>query len=371
MTRLLHVADLHQGLVPKDDPTDPGTGLPSSLVSVARCWHRACEIAEDRRVDLVVIAGDVFHGRNPDAASLNLFEAGLRRLEGAGIPVVLIAGNHDGARVPGQQSVLEIFHDPPSVYVSVRPEILDVDGLRLATLPWVSRQGLMANRPGISRQDAEHAVVDGLCAVVGQLRAEGADVLTGHWPVQGAVLGNERDISIVPEPVIPSAELEGPWRYVAMGHIHKAQALAQGFGAYSGSIDRMNFGEEDEEKVAFEVDLDLGVSGAHELPARRFLTLSATDQEWDPALWPEAIIRVQDCDPAAASEIRRALLAGGAQLVRIQPRVEREHRPRAETVTEALSETEALEEFLRLRGVVEEERPALRDMAKQLMEPTE
>lgn len=395
MTRLLHTADLHQGLVTHSRP-DPTTGLPSALLSTARCWHRACEIAADQGVDVAVLAGDTFHTPNPDASSLNLFADGLRVLEENGIPILIVAGNHDRAAHPSRPSIVELFRDPPGVHVSVRPEIVEIEGVRFATLPSVSRHLLMANRPGISREEADQAVVDGLCRVIDQFRREGADVLVGHWPVQGAVLGNERDIAIISEPVIPLGELEGPWAWVAMGHIHREQGLrvprpdpvgSALIGAYPGSVDRMNFGEESERKVALEVALEGqgadSIPTAHELPARRFVTLSPTEPdlsrflEEDPPEIEGAIVRVrmrvseEDASGLDKARVQRRLYDLGADLAVLELAVARGDRRRAEGVTEALDAADAFDEWLRVKDVPEEDRPALRDLAKRIMEGAE
>ncbi|HXF72139.1 MAG TPA: exonuclease SbcCD subunit D [Actinomycetota bacterium] len=388
--RILHVADLHQGLMTHSRP-DPSTGLPSRLLDVARCWRRACEIAADRGVDLVVVAGDAFHGPNPDAASIVLFDQGLRMLQDAGIPAVLIAGNHDRAPHPNQPAVLELFHDPPLVQVATRPRVLEAEGIRIGCLPSVSLHQLMASRPGLGRAELVRAARDALVAVLGELRAQTPDLLTLHWSVEGAVLGSERDVAIVgdAEPVIPRAELEGPWAYVAAGHIHRAQPIGE-LGWYPGSVDRMNFGEEAEEKVALEVEVDgEGIRvQRHPLPARAFVTLDLAGPEalellasgvlsWEREAGRSlegAIVRVRvpvpedrarDVDRAA---IERALFSLGAEQVLLRLDVRREARPRAEGITEALAAVDAFEEWLAFAGIPEEERPALRELAKRLEE---
>lgn len=370
MTRILHVADTHFGMVTHSRP-DPKTGLPSRLLDVARCWDAAVDIALDREVDAVIVAGDVFHSPSPDAASLNLFAKGLRELQRVKTPTLLIAGNHDRAPHPNQRSVLELFRWS-AVHVATEPKVVELGDIRVACLPSVSRHQLMALYPELSRSEADERLVELLVRIVGELRSFQPHVLTGHWPVQGAILGNEKDIAIVPEPVIPLAELEGPWSYVALGHIHKRQTLVAGetVVAYSGSIDRMNFGEEHEDKAAVEVDLDTKTIQPYKLPARRFMALNFHDQGdegWDVE---GAIVRVQDVPAEEAPQLAKLLYAGGAHVVRIETRVNHVIAPRSERLTEALGPMDALEEFLAVRDVAEEDRPALRDLAKQLMEET-
>lgn len=372
----MHLADCHLGLV-THSRTDPTTGLPSRLLDVAKSWKRAVEIGVDHAVDAIVVAGDTFHSRNPDAASLNLFADGLRAA--GDIPVLIIDGNHDAN---GENSVIRLFHDPPNVYAVTRPEVVEIEGIRFGCVPWVGRKRLMASRPGITRAEADNAVVDALIRIIADMRSQDVDVLVGHWSVQGSVLGAEQDVSaLVQEPVIPLADMEGPWGYAAWGHIHKRQDLSAGdtLVAYSGSIERVSFSEENEPKVALEVDLEpsdpAGEVEEIQLPARRFVTLG----EVVPGLSREvdlegAIVRVKNTlspEEAASfdhSKLERELYELGAHQVLIQTQVQREVHARAEKVTEELGPADALEEWMQAEKVTEEERPALRDAAKQLME---
>jgi DNA repair exonuclease SbcCD nuclease subunit len=265
------------------------------------------------------------------------------------------------------------------VHVRARPDVVDVDGLRIACLPWASRAQLTANSPGISRGAAVEAQTEALERVLDDLRARGADILTAHWSVQGAVLGSEADIAIVgeSEPVLPLSSLEGPWLYAALGHIHGQQSgrVGQTAWAYSGSIDRMNFGEEKEPKVALEFNSDEpDHKMPHHLPARRFVTID--DATTGPHDVTDAIVRVRlrrtedelrELDRAA---LERELLDAGAARVLIQVDVVRPSRARAERVTASLSLEESIAEWFNAADVDETDRPVLTDMAKALAEET-
>ena len=95
--RFIHAADLHLD--------SPLTGLRERAGSKAedlagatqRAFRQMVEFAIDERVDLVVIAGDVFDGDWSDFKSGLRFVAGLADLDKAGIPVAMIRGNHDAA----------------------------------------------------------------------------------------------------------------------------------------------------------------------------------------------------------------------------------------------------------------------------------
>jgi exonuclease SbcD len=363
--RILHVADLHFGLAGRHQ-------------DIARCWDAACAIAVERGVDAVVVAGDVFHGRDPDAHALNLFFTGLAYLGSEGVPTLLIAGNHDGAVHPGRRSVIDVF-EHELVRTVTRPEVVDVGGIKIACLPWVSRQQLLAQNPGMSRAGAVQSMTDGLERVLDSLRAEGADVLTAHWSVQGAVLGNERDIAIVGEHevVLPIASIEGPWSYAALGHIHGYQTghVGSTIWGYSGSVDRMNFGEEHEAKYALEIDVGNKHVTPHELPARRYVTLEPEPDGSFPEPDVEgAIVRVRaqlgpNMDEAHVRAYQRHVQEAGASEVRVDVKREQQVRARAERVTTSLSVGEAMTEWMDMRGLDGRKKHEIRRLVEQLEEP--
>jgi DNA repair exonuclease SbcCD nuclease subunit len=193
------------------------------------------------------------------------------------------------------------------------------------------------------------------------------------------VVGEQTDLSAMiagVEPVIPLAELEGPWRYVAMGHIHKGQFLTMG-GAYSGSVDRVSFGEEADRKEALLIELDDGGFSlqGYDLPARRLLTLDlGPELVHDRPDVEGAIVRVRgEITPEEMAawdreKLQHSLLDAGAALVRVDVQVRREVRRRAETVTETLGAMDAVGEYMQVKDVPEEDRPRLTELAKGLLE---
>lgn len=366
--KLLHLADLHAGLTTHSRP-DPDTGLPSRLLDVARSFHWAAREGIARGADLVVLAGDSFHDANPSAAALALLAGTIRGLRDSGLPVYILAGNHDRGPHPGSPSVLEALAGP-GVAVCTRPEVVELGDLRIAGLPSVSRHQAMAQGEARSALEGDQAVRDGLRRILGGLAAEGADVLVGHWPVTGSVLGAEADIAIIPEPMLDPADLAGPWRYTAFGHIHQAQALStEGLGTYAGSICQMNFGEEGQEKGGFLVDLDDERAPLRWLavPGRPFLTLTeGLELEED---LRGAIVRVRPArevaDPEKAS---RELLERGASSVRFLPPPRERAQARAPELRPQLGTAAALELWA-ARNIDDEEQRARLLLRAEELEP--
>ena len=114
-------------------------------------------------------------------------------------------------------------------------------------------------------------------------------ILTVHGSVANAILSSEQSIMMVGhDPIIPLSTLTNPaWDYVALGHIHRHQDLHQGAQppvVYAGSIERIDFGEEREDKGFVWAQVDKGHTTYEFVPtpARRFVTLRLDTQQGDP-----------------------------------------------------------------------------------------
>jgi len=87
-------------------------------------------------------------------------------------------------------------------------------------------------------------------------------ILTAHASVEGAVYGGERSVLLGKDFVLPKSMVTDPrLDYVALGHVHKAQNLNEGNHPaviYSGSIERVDFGEVKDDKFSVVVDVEKG-----------------------------------------------------------------------------------------------------------------
>ena len=376
MTTILHAADLHQGILTHSRP-DPATGIPSRILDLAEAWGRVVDVALEEEVDVVILAGDVFHVASPDAISLVLFADELARLVSAGIPTVIIPGNHDRAPHSGKRSVLEAFHDGDLVKVATVPRIEHVADVAVACLPSTSRVDLASrvDRAGVSvdRAFSEELYVDALRSAIAELASAGADVLTLHTSIAGAMLGTEKDLAIIAEPMLSPADLEGPWRYVAAGHIHRAQTLGENGSPppairYSGSIAPLTFGEEGDHGVSLlEID-DKWAAGRHvPIESRPVVSLEwseaiAADEELE-----DAIVRVRNTPPEGVEDMHAKLERWGAWIVKVETaREDRPAVPWSENADGPPTTREALEAWLSARVEDTEERARILELAGDL-----
>lgn len=289
MITLLHLSDIHLGSGLSHGRINPETGLNTRLedfvAALARCMDRA--LAEP--VDLVLFGGDAF----PDATPPPLVQQALAqqfcRLSAAGIPLVLLVGNHDQHAQGVGGASLSIYRTlgVPGVVVGDRLETHRLETrqgpVQIVTLPWVTRSTLLTKpeTEGLSMAQVNDLLLDRLrVALEGEIR--GLDpalptVLLAHAMVDTASYGGERFLSAGRGLTIPMALLARPcFDYVALGHVHRHQILGDHpLMIYPGSIERVDFGEEAEDKGYVLVHLSRGSTTAEfcPLPVRPFRTI--------------------------------------------------------------------------------------------------
>jgi len=187
------------------------------------------------------------------------------RLSQAGIQTLLLVGNHDLPPASGRANALQEFDtlEVPHVKVLAKPAFLspvDLEGLplQIIALPWISRSGMLATLAanGETAVNVLEELENRITRVVEQWVEKAAPsiplVLTAHGMVQGAELGSERTISLGSDLTFPGSLVKDPRiAYSALGHIHKYQDLNKGSQPpviYPGSIERVDFGEVQDEK---------------------------------------------------------------------------------------------------------------------------
>lgn len=262
--KILHFADAHIDMA-NYGRHDPQSGLPLRVMDFLKSLDTIVDTAIEERVDLVLFAGDAYKDRNPAPTFQREWGRRIIRLSRAGIPTLLLVGNHDLSPSLGRANAIEEFNtlEVPHVRVIDSPVFLgpeDLEGLPLQVLglPWISRSGMLAHLGQLDGDGARvfEAIEARLTALVNSW-LEQADkdlpvVLTAHASVQGARYGAERTVMLGSDLVLPGSLVRDPrLDYVALGHIHKPQDLNEGGHPpviYPGSIERVDFGEAGDDK---------------------------------------------------------------------------------------------------------------------------
>lgn len=274
--RLLHFADAHIDIA-NYGRHDPDSALPVRVVDFLKSLDQIVDTAIAEKVDLVIFAGDAYKDRNPQPTFQREWGRRMMKLSQAGIPTVLLVGNHDVSPAAGRAHTLHEFHTlaVPHIHVADRihcfgPAELGVP-VQVIAVPWVSRSQLMTREEilGLSEQDLLLELENRLTKAVTGL-IEKADpmlplILTAHASVQGAAYGSERMVMLGQELVIPTSLVRHKkLDYVALGHIHKHQSLNDPQShppiIYPGSIERIDFGEAKERKGFVLAEVEKGVT---------------------------------------------------------------------------------------------------------------
>ncbi len=306
MIRLLHLADLHIGME-NYGRLDPATGLNSRVMDFLRRFSEVVDYALGNEIDIVIFAGDAYKSRDPNSTYRREFARRVKRLVDAGIPTVLLVGNHDIPSAHRRASSVDIFRtlEVENIIVASVEKVHLIETrrgapLQVATVPYPIRSRLLTrddykNR-SIQEVDRilEDIITESIRALAAQLDPNIPAVLTAHLSVSEAVQGSEKQVMIGRDVVVLRSVIADPaFDYVALGHVHKHQDLNKGRHppvVYAGSLERIDFGEEEEPKgfVVAEIEKGHTTYKFHEVKARPFVTIRVEAETSNPM---EAILR--------------------------------------------------------------------------------
>jgi exonuclease SbcD len=264
MPKILHFADAHIDMA-NYGTHNPQTGLPVRVMDFLASLDTIIAAAISEKVDLVIFAGDAYKDRNPAPTFQREWGRRIMRLSQAGIPTLLLVGNHDLSPALGRAHALDAFDTlaVPHIRVLDKPAFLSAGELgiplQVIALPWISRSGMVAHLDlqVTNAADVYAQLETKITETINEWLETKADpslplILTAHASIQGAKLGGERTIMLGADLVLPGSLVRDPrLDYVALGHIHKPQNINEGQHPpviYPGSIERVDFGEAGEDK---------------------------------------------------------------------------------------------------------------------------
>jgi exonuclease SbcD len=280
MLKILHFADAHIDMA-NYGRQDPQTGLPLRVLDYLKSLDQIVDTAIDEAVDMVLFAGDTYKDRNPAPTYQREWGVRMMRLSRAGIPTLLLVGNHDLSPAHGRAHALDAFDtlEVPYVQVLDKPQFLgpaDLHGLPLQViaLPWISRSGMVAHldmratEPGTVYQVLEARLTELVDHWIENADPQLPILLTAHASVEGASYGGERTVMLGGDLTLSGSFVRNPaLDYVALGHIHKPQNLTSDRKdspadpppvVYPGSIERVDFGEAADQKFFVVAQVDRG-----------------------------------------------------------------------------------------------------------------
>lgn len=290
MIRFIHTADIHFGME-NYGRIDPATGIHTRLLDFERALNFCIDHALEQQVDFFLFSGDAYKTINPTPTQQHLLLKCFLRLQQAKIPLVIIVGNHDNPLSFGKSNTLDVFNDLPldGFHVIAKPTHLTLQTkggpINIVGIPWPSRSNIAVNTNHAYKsavlltQHIANSVSTLIAHYAQNLDDAIPAVLAGHLTVSSGIFsGSEKRAIYGNDPVLlPSQLALAPFDYVALGHLHRYQNLnPNGYPAivYSGSIERIDFGERKEEKGFCMVTIEKKGVTSHEFiktPTRPFI----------------------------------------------------------------------------------------------------
>ncbi|HEY6629195.1 MAG TPA: exonuclease SbcCD subunit D [Acidimicrobiia bacterium] len=370
--RLLHTSDWHVGR--KMRGRSRSGEHRAVLAEIAA-------IADDRKVDATLVAGDLFDISSPSPEDEAIVYRALLDLAEVG-PVLVVGGNHDNA---ARLDAIKPLLDLGRILVVPRPAppgdggvaTLESLGLRAAFIPFVSQRGIIKAEQIMDLDPDQHVqtyeqrlrrIIEALTADMGM---DTVNIAIGHAFVYGATTGGgERESHILGYDIPPLA-FPGHLSYVALGHLHRQQRIpAPAPIWYSGSPIQLDFGEVGDQKGVLIVEAEAGKpASVEQVPIEggtRLVQLAGTLEQVI-AMAPDvegAYVKVvlDEKTRAGLNEEVRAAIPGAVDV--IIARAE-DGRP-AERVTRAgRSPVDLFATYLEHKGVDD---PAVLDLFRELEE---
>ncbi|MGD0057283.1 MAG: exonuclease SbcCD subunit D [Methanomassiliicoccales archaeon] len=255
--RIAHVSDTHIGYSAYSR-VDESTGLNQREIDVFDAFKQFVDRVIYLKPDAVVHSGDLFDSVRPTNRAISFVLDQLRRMAEAGIPTVVIAGNHSTPRLQETGSVFRILEHIEGLHPVYKGayESVDLGDLVVHAVPHSDGDNLTRNLQsiGLSR-DARFNVGVLHAGVIGL----------------GVFRMNEFN-----EVLVQSSYLKKDLDYIALGHYHGSCEVAPN-AWYSGSTERLSFAEAHQEKGFLLIDLDKGKRDFVSLTTREMIDLVPID----------------------------------------------------------------------------------------------
>ena len=275
--RILHTSDWHLGKYLESF---------SRLDEQKLFLNELNDIVEQHKVELILIAGDIYDTPNPPANAEQLFFENVKKLSNFGKrPVIIIAGNHDGSSrltaptplatpqgiiVFGTQNCIipkgEFEHfsivDSGQGFIELS---LNGQNVVISVVPYPSEKRLNELLPSTTDENELQKSYSGKVkylfdSLSSKYRDDTINIAMSHlYIVGGETSKSERDISIGGSYAVYADALPKKAQYIAMGHLHKAQkVIGHKHAFYSGSPIQYSKNESNHSKYVYIVDVLCG-----------------------------------------------------------------------------------------------------------------
>jgi len=287
MIRFIHTADIHFG-VENYGRLDPKTGIHTRLLDFEHALNNCIETAIKENVDFFLFCGDAYKTAHPTPTQQQLLLRCFLKLYKAKIPTVIVIGNHDNPLSFGKAHALDLFSNLPinGFHVINKPRIITLKTkngpIQIVGMPWPTRNTLALNTQ-LTSTPITKQLTKKVGSIINSLAQEcNPDIpaiLAAHLTISNGIFsGSEKRAVYGADPILlPSQLAIEPFDYIALGHLHRYQQLnKKPLMVYSGSVERIDFGESKEEKGFCLVTIEKKGTTSHKfikIPTRQFIQI--------------------------------------------------------------------------------------------------
>lgn len=228
--RILHTSDWHLG---------------QNFYSKSRAAeHQAfldwlLETAQSRKVDAIIVAGDIFDTGSPPSYARELYNRFVVNLQQTGCHLVVLAGNHDSvATLNESREILAFLNTTVVASAGHEPHYLPrrdgTPGAVLCPIPFLRPRDIITSQAGFSGREKQQHLLTAITDYYQQQYQQACElrgeqplpiIATGHLTTVGASKSDAvRDIYIGTLDAFPAQNFP-PADYIALGHIHRAQVI--------------------------------------------------------------------------------------------------------------------------------------------------
>jgi exonuclease SbcD len=271
--KIIHTSDWHLGISLHN----------ASLIEEQKSYiDFLINAVKEQNIDAVMIAGDIFDHSVSSAEAISLYNEAVTKLcNEIGVPVIISAGNHDGAaRLASCNELLK----KAGLYIfgklSKEISIVELNNVNIYILPYFNTdevKSLFPENKIISYSDAMNCLVNNIKL---NFNPGKKNILMSHCFVSGSVLSeSDRSAMVGGTSVVPSEVFEG-FDYVALGHLHKAQNRGNNI-RYSGSPLKYSFSEAEHKKsiTILSIDDEITIEELEVTPLRETRVIKGTYDE--------------------------------------------------------------------------------------------
>lgn len=281
--KILHTADWHLGK--RLYQTD-------LLEDSRRFVDWLLQTIEEREIDVLLVAGDIFDTANPSTEAMQVYYDFLKKLIHLKCRLIITGGNHDSAAVlngPRELLALLDVHVIGGACEDCHDEVLPLLDRRgklqaaVAAVPFLRDRDLKRSVEGETFEDRRMAVRAGIQRRYDQVHAHGRKTYPdipllgmGHLFVNGsATSDNDEKLHSIGTLDLFEVSLFPAFDYLALGHIHRPQMLGKmEYVRYSGSPTALSFSERLDEKLVIHIEIKNNkVTDIQEIKVPRFRQL--------------------------------------------------------------------------------------------------